>query len=482
MTVTLYYRGAGDATFTAKPMKWRYKELVARIPAAKMAGNVDPVLHRGQGLRPARSSRSSGKSTSPNLVNIDARRAAALLPRLDRRRRGADGRRPASTKHHDEERSAAHKASTSRSRTSTDGDDVDGRTVAGRRRATASSDVGSTKFEKAKWVSTGTAGALLAGSLTFYILAGKQADNLVADSQDSRAATPPCRAFDHDYDQAWQDAGQRYNTISNVTLVVGVGRRRRRRLLLVPRAHGEEARRAEGRRTSTASPETTWVVVPTVGRRVQPARPRRRGSSHAQHFALVLAPRRPRRARRTRPTSAPRRSCAAARARSAPTATRATRTAGGARRVRRAGRQRHPGRRHAEQLRRTTARSSRTTSIAHGVADAGRRRGKTTSRSPVLAICPAGDKDTYAITITAEGRTSRSLIDVRQPAARRSGAILNSGGIADRERDADRGTHGTRSARTSRTRRSARTTRRCSARRGRAATNNYKLTINVTGP
>ena len=32
-TVTLYYRGSGDAKFIAKVMKWRYKELVARIPA-----------------------------------------------------------------------------------------------------------------------------------------------------------------------------------------------------------------------------------------------------------------------------------------------------------------------------------------------------------------------------------------------------------------------------------------------------------------
>ena len=36
--VTLFYRGSGDSDFKAKVMKWRYKELVARIPAKKMSG------------------------------------------------------------------------------------------------------------------------------------------------------------------------------------------------------------------------------------------------------------------------------------------------------------------------------------------------------------------------------------------------------------------------------------------------------------
>src|SRR5690606_8543872 len=38
--VTLHYRTAGEGRWTQRVMKWRYKELVARIPAPKMIGNA----------------------------------------------------------------------------------------------------------------------------------------------------------------------------------------------------------------------------------------------------------------------------------------------------------------------------------------------------------------------------------------------------------------------------------------------------------
>ena len=39
-SATLFYRSAGESKFATKPMKWRYKELVGRIPAAKMTGSA----------------------------------------------------------------------------------------------------------------------------------------------------------------------------------------------------------------------------------------------------------------------------------------------------------------------------------------------------------------------------------------------------------------------------------------------------------
>jgi len=77
-TVTLYFRTAGEGKFTAKVMKWRYKELVARIPAPKMIGNASSTTSRSR-TRPATSSPAPGKSTSPNLVTSrPARRSGSI--------------------------------------------------------------------------------------------------------------------------------------------------------------------------------------------------------------------------------------------------------------------------------------------------------------------------------------------------------------------------------------------------------------------
>ena len=125
-------------------------------------------------------------------------------------------------------------------------------------------DVGSSKFEKAKWISTASAGALVGGSIVFYILAKKQGDNIVADS--TMCGTPPCRQYDHDYDKAWQDAGKRYNTLTNVTAVVGIGAAAVAGYLwyreLTDKHHGELN---AANKKKASSPETSWIVVPSIG-------------------------------------------------------------------------------------------------------------------------------------------------------------------------------------------------------------------------
>ena len=77
-TVTLYFRGSGDAKFIAKPMKWRYKELVARIPGGEGRRQLDPVLHRGQGPGRQRRSRApASRRARTSSTSTRARRRAS---------------------------------------------------------------------------------------------------------------------------------------------------------------------------------------------------------------------------------------------------------------------------------------------------------------------------------------------------------------------------------------------------------------------
>jgi tetratricopeptide (TPR) repeat protein len=252
-TVVLAYRGAGDSKFIQKTMKWRYKELVARIPAAKLAGSsiqyyLDVKDQAGNKIA------GSGKMASPNLVEIDASASPRFYPDWNDEgdttvatttTRQSEDEDPLHPGQHKQEPDIEIQPKTEPSAP-----------------GTAWNDVGSTKFEKAKWISTASAGALLAGSLTFYILAGKQADNLVADSK--MCGTPPCRAYDQEFDQAWQNSGQSYQTLANVTFVVGFGAAVVSGYLwyrqLTAKQHGELKMS-----NKTATPETTWVVIPTGG-------------------------------------------------------------------------------------------------------------------------------------------------------------------------------------------------------------------------
>jgi hypothetical protein len=256
-TVTLFYRGAGDSTFTAKPMRWRYKELVARIPSGKVGGSslqyyID--VKDAAGTVVAR----SGKSTSPNLVDIEAQATPRFYP--DWTDEGGE-KSTAEVKHGDESEDPLHPGQHKQQDSDTELDQKAAAT-APEVPGTGWKDVGSSKFEKAKWISTATAGTLIAGSVVFYILAKKQADNLAADA--TSCGMPPCRAFDHAFDLAWQDAGQRYNTLTNVTMVLGLGAAGVAGYLwyreLSAKKHGELKMT-----TKTSSPETSWVVVPSVG-------------------------------------------------------------------------------------------------------------------------------------------------------------------------------------------------------------------------
>jgi len=69
--VTLYYRTAGEGKFQSKVMRWRYKELVGRIPPDKMLGESLQYYIEVKDTAGAVVTR-AGKSTSPNLVTLEA--------------------------------------------------------------------------------------------------------------------------------------------------------------------------------------------------------------------------------------------------------------------------------------------------------------------------------------------------------------------------------------------------------------------------
>ena len=254
--VTLYYRGSGDAKFNAKQMKWRYKELVARVPANKVYGSSIQYYLEVKDQAGALIAK-SGKSTSPNLVNIEQGATPRFYPDLTDD--GEQAMTAQQQKKHDEEDPILGK--TKQAVDDEDDRKKDDDTDVQAPPPTGFKDVGSTKFQRAKWISTGAAGVLIGGSIASFFLARKQAANLEADS--TSCGTPPCRIFDKDYDVAVQDAGKRYNTIHQVTTVFGVA------------AAGVAAyfwyreltakKRGELKVTNkNSNPETTWAITPTV--------------------------------------------------------------------------------------------------------------------------------------------------------------------------------------------------------------------------
>ncbi|HEX5061839.1 MAG TPA: hypothetical protein VFV99_20870 [Kofleriaceae bacterium] len=262
--VTLYYRGSGDAKFIAKPMKWRYKELVGRVPANKVYGSsiqyyIEVKDQAGTAVA------KSGKSTSPNLINIEQGATPRFYPDLTDD--GEQAMTAAQVKHHDEEDPILGKQG-SKQEVDTEGDTHKDTTEEQQLTTTPPgggngfTDVGSSKFTKAKWISTGAAGVFIGAAVATYIMAKKQASNLEADTM-CGMTPPPCRAFDKDYDLAVQDAGKRYNTWHKATTVLGIGAAGVAAYFwykeLTAKKHGELKVT-----NKNASPETTWAITPSI--------------------------------------------------------------------------------------------------------------------------------------------------------------------------------------------------------------------------
>ncbi len=221
-TVKLFYRPAGEAAFTAKPMTWRNVELVARIPATKVTAgkNVQYYIE----VRDAQNNliTRSGKSTSPNLVTIE--QGAQPHYYADFVDEGGEVFVPVVV----EEEPLW----------STDGQQTDVQATS--------------KFGTVKWITTGVAVASLGTSVVAFLRAGHEHDKLVADAH--ACGTPPCQTFDAEFGQKVQQVGQRWDLTYKITLGVGIG------VAAVAGYFWYRDIKAHKKRT----PSTAWLFAPTV--------------------------------------------------------------------------------------------------------------------------------------------------------------------------------------------------------------------------
>jgi hypothetical protein len=252
-TVTLYYRAAGDAQFVAKPMAWHYHQLIARVPATKVTGSSIQYYIEVKDQAGAVVTRSA-KATSPNLINLDATAQQHYFPDFTDETEGKVAG-STETRHHDEEDPL--------NKTKHTEEPIEAPQPVGPP-GEGFTDVGSNKFEKAKWGTTIGAVALVGIGVAFGVMAGNQASALTDDAKmpHGTCTALPC-PFDS-YDADLQSAGQRDQTLSNVAITFGVigavaaGYFWYREVS--QKKHGETSAKA-----TSASPEMTWMVAPAIG-------------------------------------------------------------------------------------------------------------------------------------------------------------------------------------------------------------------------
>lgn len=254
--VTLNFRTAGEGKFTSKEMTWRYKELVGRIPAQKMLGDSVQYYIEVKDTAGTVVTR-AGKSTSPNLITLEAGASPQFYPDFTENGTVAT---PAETIGDDTEEDPLTGRKKPKKQVavvpSGDGIEINPQPTGGN----GLTDVGSSKFKYAKWGTTIGAASMVGLSFLTYYLAGKQASALEEDTLICGA--PPCRMFDQ-YDRDLEAAGQRYQTLSTVTLVVGVGAAAVAGYFwykqLTAKKRGEQ--RISGK---TAAPEASWSIIPSL--------------------------------------------------------------------------------------------------------------------------------------------------------------------------------------------------------------------------
>jgi hypothetical protein len=99
-----------------------------------------------------------------------------------------------------------------------------------------------------------------------------------------------------------------------------------------------------------------------------------------------------------------------------------------------------------------------------------------------LAICPSGDKDTYGLTIPTMGQNVEVIIEFEAAGATLQGSILNAGGTPIANATAATGQTGTIRAMVPNLNPGTYYVQVFGPASGTVTTNNYKLTVNVTGP
>ncbi|MEZ4366393.1 MAG: hypothetical protein R2939_08910 [Kofleriaceae bacterium] len=253
--VTLYFRAVGDDKFTARLMKPRYKELVGRIPAAKMTGSsvqyyVDVKDQTGELVTRV------GKPSSPNVVFLDAAASARFYPDWSDDAGAIDapadgGTRPATP----------------------DDEDPLGTRPTGDRTppvgpGTGLTEAGSSKFTYAKWGTTAGGAALLSLSLVFYLRASNAASTLEGEAELSGSENcpegNPCREFD-DFLYDAEGSGKSAETWSKITFGAGVAVAGVAGYLWYREwKHKRERRSTPGKTTASTRPGRTWAAVPAL--------------------------------------------------------------------------------------------------------------------------------------------------------------------------------------------------------------------------
>ncbi len=245
--VTLYFRTSGESKFTAKEMKARYNDLVGRIPPAKMIGDSIQYYLEVKDSAGTVITR-SGKSTSPNLVELQAGAPERYFPDFSEEGEVATPTAEQTTAI-DTEEDPLNK----NKKKVVDDEDIGGSSVSvNTTPGNGFSDVGSSKFKYTKWGSTIAAVGLVGLGVVFHVSAGNQARALEEDIV--MCGAPPCREFD-DYAKDVQAAGKRNQTLSRVSFGVGGAA-----VLVAGYFWYKELtakKRGESRMTANASPEKT---------------------------------------------------------------------------------------------------------------------------------------------------------------------------------------------------------------------------------
>lgn len=272
--VTLYYRTAGEGKFQSKVMRWRYKELVARIPPEKMLGESIQYYIEVKDTAKAVVTR-SGKSTSPNLVTLEAGAAERFYP--DWNDSAGTTATAAEVKASDEDEDPLNKNKKKKvvePDPSGTGIEIQPLTGPG---GNGFRDVGSGKFNAMKWGATGVAAVGIGLAVVGYLQASKQARALEDDS--TLCGAPPCRAFDP-YDADLQAAGQRWETITGVGITLGVigagvagyywyktltAKKRGDITTAKAKPEGEPAAPAAAPGEDEPPPRSSWIITPSIG-------------------------------------------------------------------------------------------------------------------------------------------------------------------------------------------------------------------------
>lgn len=214
--VTLYFRTSGESKFTAKEMKARYNDLVGRVPPAKMIGESIQYYIEVKDSAGTVVTR-SGKSTSPNLVELQAGAPERYFPDFSEEGEVATPT-TAQTTAADTEEDPLNK--NKKKEIVDDENGGGGGVIVNPTPGGGFSDVTSSKFKYAKWGSTITAAAFLGLGVGMYISAKQQATALENDAHDMACGAPPCFSYD-DYANDVYETGQRNQTISRVGFGIG---------------------------------------------------------------------------------------------------------------------------------------------------------------------------------------------------------------------------------------------------------------------